>query len=93
MKTPESAVRLAEKMTAIGRLNGRKTIAAVTNMDGPPGRTVGNALEVSEAVETLRGNGPPDFTKLCYTIASLMLIAGKTTESMHEAEAMLRRSV
>lgn len=93
MKTPEAATELAEKMTAIGKLNGRKTFAAVTNMDEPLGRTVGNSLEVAEAVETLRGNGPADFTRLCYTIASLMLAAGGITANMPEAEAMLRQSI
>ncbi len=93
MKTPESATELAEKMVAIGTLNGRKTFAAVTNMDEPLGRTVGNALEVAEAVDTLRGNGPADFTQLCYTIASLMLVAGGITANIPEAEAMLRQSI
>lgn len=93
MKTPEAAAELAVKMVSIGKLNGRKTLAAVTNMDEPLGRAVGNALEVAEAVDTLRGNGPVDFTRLCYTIASLMLVAGNMTADMQKAEEMLRRSV
>lgn len=73
MKTVEESTALAEKMVQIGLSNGRKTVAAVTDMSNPLGRAVGNSLEVIEAVETLKGNGPDDFTELCMTIASLML--------------------
>lgn len=93
MKTPENAIKLASKMEAIGRLNGRKTIAVVTNMDEPLGITVGNALEVTEAVSVLHGNGPADLTELCYLITSLMLIAGGIADNTAEARAMLRRSI
>lgn len=93
MKTPADAIELAAKMEAIGRLNGRKTIAAVTNMDEPLGRAVGNALEVTEAVDTLRGCGPADFTELCYVIASLMLVAGGITDGTDDARARLKRSI
>ncbi len=93
MKTYEEAVELAEKMTAIGKINGRKTLAAVTGMDEPLGRTVGNALEVREAVDTLQGNGPDDFTNLCYTVASLMLVAGGIAPDLAEAEKKLKLSV
>lgn len=73
MKTTEESITLAEKMVQIGLSNGRTTVAAVTDMSNPLGRAVGNSLEVIEAIDTLRGNGPDDFTELCLTIATLML--------------------
>lgn len=93
MKNIEEASRLAEKMIAIGERNGRRVYAAVTNMDQPLGRAVGNALEVQEAIDTLKGNGPEDFTELCYIIGSLMLVAGEKAENTEKARAMLEKSV
>ena len=93
MKKIEEASRLAEKMIAIGEKNGRRVYAAVTNMDQPLGRAVGNALEVQEAIDTLKGNGPEDFTELCYIIGSLMLVAGEKADNAEKARAMLEKSV
>ena len=64
MKTKEDALKLAKKMVAIGEQNGRRTAALITNMDYPLGWKIGNALEVQEAVETLRGKGPEDLTQV-----------------------------
>lgn len=93
MKSLEDAKELARKMTAIGEKNGRRVFAAVTNMDQPLGRAVGNALEVREAIDTLKGNGPADFTELCYIIGSLMLVAGEKAESPEKAREMLKTSI
>lgn len=80
MKTKEDAVLLAEKMIAIGRHAGRKVSAMITNMDEPLGRTIGNALEVEEAIETLKGKGPKDLTELCVELsAEMMRLAQKGT--------------
>ncbi|HKV45805.1 MAG TPA: thymidine phosphorylase, partial [bacterium] len=65
MKTPAAARALAAAMVEIGRAAGRRTVAVITAMDEPLGRTVGNALEVDEALRTLRGDGPPDLQDLC----------------------------
>lgn len=93
LKRFESAALLADKMERIGRANGRDVYALITDMDQPLGRTVGNALEVMEAIDTLKGKGPKDFTELCYIIASFMLVAGEKAKSLTDARKMLEKSV
>lgn len=78
MKTVEEAEVLAEEMVSIGTNAGKKTAAVVTNMDVPLGNYIGNSLEVIEAVDVLKGNGPEDLKDVCCTLATLMLyLAGK----------------
>lgn len=90
MKREEDSFALAREMVTLGNLAGRKTIAVVSDMDQPLGFAVGNALEVEEAIATLRGEGPEDFTKLCMTLGSYMLIAGGAAADEQEAEQKLR---
>ncbi|HOO27172.1 MAG TPA: pyrimidine-nucleoside phosphorylase, partial [Lachnospiraceae bacterium] len=93
MKTEADAFELAEKMTSIGNMAGRKTVAVVSDMDQPLGFAVGNALEVEEAIATLKGNGPADLLELCLTLGSLMIImAGKAKEE-NEAREMLTAAI
>jgi len=76
MAQRQQARALAEMMVRIGRGAGKRVVALVTAMDQPLGRTVGDALEVGEAVETLHGQGPEDFTDLCGIVAGYMLLVG-----------------
>ena len=73
MNTPEKARDLAKTMVEIGKLRGRQTAAIISNMDIPLGRAVGNAVEVTEAIDVLRGGGPEDLKTVALTLASLML--------------------
>lgn len=73
MKTVEDSIALAKEMVMIGENAGKNTVALITNMDIPLGRNIGNSLEVIEAVETLKGNGPEDLTQVCIQLAANML--------------------
>lgn len=73
MKTKEEAIVLAQKMVAIGVGANRPTTAILTNMDVPLGIAVGNDIEIIEAIETLKGNGPKDFQEISEVFAANML--------------------
>ena len=85
MKTLGDAQELAKAMVNIGSKFGRKVVAMLTDMDQPLGEAVGNSLEVIEAIETLKGNGPKDFTDLCYRICAEMLINANICNNVDEA--------
>lgn len=93
MKTHDSALLLAKEMVKIGNNAGRKTIAVISDMDEPLGYAIGNALEVKEAIDTLKGNGPKDFTELVMELGTRMLIAGKVTDSEADARKMLSGTI
>lgn len=73
MRTPEDAAALAKTMVRIGHAHGRNIAAVITNMDIPLGHAIGNAMEVCEAIEVLRGGGPDDLREVCLTLASHMI--------------------
>jgi pyrimidine-nucleoside phosphorylase/thymidine phosphorylase len=76
MKTEDAARALAQALVAIGRRGGVRTVALISRMDAPLGRAIGNALEIAECVEILRGEGPDDLQSLVRTIATRMVMLG-----------------
>ncbi len=93
MKKEEDARALAREMVTIGEKAGRRTVAVISDMDQPLGFAVGNALEVREAIDTLNGQGPEDFFRLCMTLGSRMLMAGGKAETEEEACRMLEQVI
>lgn len=93
MKNEDDAFLLAKEMVRLGNNAGKNTIAVVTDMDEPLGCAIGNALEVKEAIETLKGNGPSDFQELCFTLGAQMLIAGHIATDEAEAREMLQDAI
>lgn len=90
MKTIEASKALAESMVAIGKHVGRKTMAIISDMNQPLGYAIGNSLEVIEAIETLKGEGPEDLTELCLVLGSQMIVAGEKADTIEDARAMLQ---
>ncbi len=93
MKNRTDARRLAESLVAIGRANGVRTEALLSAMDAPLGRAVGNALEVTECLETLRGHGPSDLETLSVALAARMLRLGGAAQTDAEAEGKVRAAL
>ncbi len=93
MKTPETAKELAEEMVNIGKSVGRNTVAILSDMDQPLGYAIGNALEVKEAIDTLKGKGPKDLLELCLTLGSNMVILSQKANTIEEAKKMLLSTI
>ncbi len=93
MKNAEDAKLLATEMVDIGTNVGRNTIAIISDMDQPLGYAVGNALEVKEAIETLKGNGPKDLFELCLTLGSNMVVLAKKAETAEQAREILLETI
>lgn len=83
MKTVDDAVGLARAMVSIGERTGRRTVALITDMDRPLGAAVGNSLEVTEAVETLKGGGPADLREVSLELAANMLFLAQKGDIGH----------
>lgn len=91
-KSLEDSRTLAKVMVDIGKQAGKKMLALITDMDRPLGNAIGNTLEVKEAIDTLNGHGPEDFTEICVILATNMLyLAGKG--SMEECEKMVKAAI
>lgn len=93
MKTYEEAKKLAEAMVNIGKSVGRETVAVISDMDQPLGLAIGNALEIKEALDSLRGKGPKDLLELCLTLGSQMVLLSKKASSEEEARKLLLKTI
>ena len=93
MKSEESAVSLAELMVETGTRMGKKMVALITDMDQPLGNKVGNALEVEECIEVMRGEGPADLRELCLELAAWMLLLGGRVTSLDEGKRLSQELV
>lgn len=88
MQTLEEAKQLAETMVSIGELSGRSVVAVLSNMEEPLGIAVGNAMELAEAVQTLKGKGPDDYMEHSLTLSAHMLVLGKKAKDLTQGKEM-----
>lgn len=93
MKTEADAVALAREMVQIGTGAGRNTVAIISDMNQPLGFAVGNALEVKEAIDTLKGEGPEDLLELAVVLGTYMLLGVKRFTDEEEARAALYKTI
>lgn len=93
MKTLEDAEALAHAMVRIGNNVGRNTMAIISDMNQPLGRAIGNALELKEAIDTLKGHGPEDLTELVLTLGSQMVVLANKADTLEEARALLIKAI
>ncbi|MCY7493687.1 pyrimidine-nucleoside phosphorylase [Bacillus safensis] len=89
MKTPEDSEKLAKAMVRIGNNVGRQTMGVISDMSQPLGLAIGNSLEVKEAIDTLRGEGPEDLNELVLTLGSQMVVLAKKADTLDEAREKL----
>ena len=93
MKTTEASRALAEALVGIGRAAGVRTEALITRMDAPLGREVGNASEVIESIETLKGSGPAELEQLSVLLAARMLVVAGVASDDADAETRVRAAI
>jgi pyrimidine-nucleoside phosphorylase len=93
MKTLDDSEELAKAMVRIGNNVGRRTMAVISDMSQPLGYAIGNALEVKEAIDTLKGEGPKDLTELCLTLGSHMVYLAEKASSLEEARQKLENAI
>ncbi|MBX9972903.1 pyrimidine-nucleoside phosphorylase [Cytobacillus firmus] len=93
MKTLDDSRELARAMVRIGNNVGRNTMAVISDMSQPLGYAIGNALEVKEAIDTLKGEGPEDLTELCMTLGSHMVFLAKKADTLKEAREKLENAI
>ena len=93
MKTEADSRHLAESLVSIGTASGVKTEAIITRMDAPLGRAVGNALEVIECIEALKGRGPADVIDVSIALTSRMLVLGGVADGLADGEGQARGAI
>ena len=93
MKNVEDAVKLAKTMVEIGKSANKNVVATLSDMSQPLGCAVGNSLEVIEAIETLKGNGPKDFTNLCLEFTAEILVVCDVAKDLKEARRMAEQAL
>ncbi|MCD6413416.1 MAG: pyrimidine-nucleoside phosphorylase [Elusimicrobia bacterium] len=93
MEKYEDALALAKTMVDIGELAGRKMVSLITSMEEPLGFAIGNAIEVKEAIQTLKGNGPKDLEELCVNLGANMLFISGVASSMEDAFKKMRNAI
>ncbi len=93
MKSIEDAERLAHTMVRIGKLANRQTMAIISDMSQPLGNAIGNANEIKEAIDALKGDGPEDLMEMVYTLGSQMVVLAKKADTLEEARKMLEESI
>ncbi|MCM3269295.1 pyrimidine-nucleoside phosphorylase [Paenibacillus elgii] len=91
MKSLDDSIKLAQAMVDIGTEVGRETVAVITNMDEPLGPSIGNSLEVLEAIDTLSGRGPAELTEICLELAAHMVRLGGKADGEAEAKELVTR--
>jgi pyrimidine-nucleoside phosphorylase len=93
MKTIENARKLCELMRAIGTRAGKRITCVLTDMDAPIGRTIGNALEIRESIEVLRGGGPRDTRELTIELGAEMLVLGAVAKTVEDGRAQIDKAL
>ncbi|HLQ41105.1 MAG TPA: pyrimidine-nucleoside phosphorylase [Tetragenococcus sp.] len=93
MKNLADARRLSKTMVRIGKLAQRKVMAVISDMSQPLGETIGNSLEVVEAIATLQGKGPEDLLEMCYALGSQMVVLGQKASDLKKARQLLEDSI
>ncbi|MGX6970327.1 pyrimidine-nucleoside phosphorylase [Vagococcus bubulae] len=93
MKSLKDAERLAHTMVRIGHLANRQTMAIISDMSQPLGNAIGNANEIKEAIDALKGNGPEDLMEMVYTLGSQMVVLAEKAKTLQEARQLLENSI
>jgi len=93
MKTEADSRRLAESLVAIGNASGVRTQAIITDMDAPLGRAVGNAVEVIECIESMRGQGPADLMEVTMALTVPLLILGRVAKTPDDARRLAQKAI
>lgn len=93
MEEEEDAIRLGEMMCSIGNSAGKRTVAAITSMDEPLGKAIGNSLEVMEAIDVLKGEGPKDIKELAIELAGIMIYLGGKVKTPKEGKILAMQAI